>query len=62
MAARSRAMMEWRGCHVQTRAVHGVGRGSCQLVVQGRTAEVDTASPTVGRREAEGPLEASSVS
>ena len=62
MVVRSRAMVKWCGGHVQTRAVHGAGRGPWQLDVQGRTAEVDTASPTMGTREAGGPLEAGSVS
>lgn len=55
-------MVEWCRGHIQTRAVHGAERGPWQLDVQGRTGEVDTASPTVGTREAGGPLEAGSVS
>lgn len=62
MVARSRAMEEWGGGHVQTRAGHDAARGPCQLAMRGRTAEVDTASPAVGMREAGGPLEAGSVS
>lgn len=62
MVARSRAMVEWCRGHIQTRAVHGAERGPWQLDVQGRTGEVDTVSPTVGTREAGGPLEAGSVS